>query len=1003
MRSPFLLGLALTLLPLLAVAGPIDPGKLPPAARRKVAFKQDIQPILTRSCYRCHGPKRQRSSFRLDLREAALKGGDLGRDILPGKSADSPLIHHVAGLTDSVMPPSGKRLTAKEIGLLRAWIDQGVDWTGDTTATQEKAVWWSLRPLTRPALPRLLPEDRSWVRNPIDVFILATLRARGLSPSLEADRRTLIRRLSFDLLGLPPAPEAVDAFVADGSPDAYERLVDRLLGSPQYGERWARHWLDVVHYGETHGYDKDKPRPNAWPYRDYVIRAFNDDRPYARFAQEQVAGDVLFPGTPDGIEALGFIAAGPWDFIGHAEVPESKIDGKVARHLDRDDMVMSTMGTFNSLTVGCAQCHDHKFDPIRQEDYYSLQAVFAALDRAERAYDPDPAVARKRAELLAQLQALEEKQRSLDEKLKRLGGRELAELNRQIAAASQPARGAKRPEFGYHSRIEKVQDREKWVQVDLGRSVPIDRVIFTACHDDFNHIGAGFGFPVRFRIDISDDPEFKKGVRVLLDRTRADVPNPGLVPQSVPAGGQRARFVRVTATRLAPRLNDYILALAELEVLDAAGKNRALGARVTALDSIEAPPRWRRTNLVDGIVYTGTAGKPGDLARLKARREALVSRLLDAPGRQEQETLSRQRAEVRRDLAGLPAQRRVYAGTVYSGRGAFAGTGGNGGKPREIRVLVRGDVRRPGKVVGPGTVGAIKELPSRFDLPEGHSEGQRRAALARWLTDRKNPLTWRSIVNRVWLYHFGRGIVDTPNDFGRMGQLPSHPELLDWLAADFRDSGQSLKRLHRLIVTSATYRQASTPNPAGDRIDWSNAFYWRMNRRRLEAEAVRDAVLSVSGCLATRMGGPSFQDFVIEKPEHSPHYQYHLHDPEDPRCHRRSVYRFIVRSQQQPFMATLDCADPSLAVDKRNQTITPLQALAMLNNKLVLAMAKHFAARVEKEGNSLEARVRAAFRLALGRSPTAEEQSALTAYARQHGLANVCRVIFNLNEFVFVD
>ncbi|HEY6168157.1 MAG TPA: DUF1553 domain-containing protein, partial [Verrucomicrobiae bacterium] len=287
-------------------------------------------------------------------------------------------------------------------------------------------------------------------------------------------------------------------------------------------------------------------------------------------------------------------------------------------------------------------------------------------------------------------------------------------------------------------------------------------------------------------------------------------------------------------------------------------------------------------------------------------------------------------------------------------------------------------------------------------------------ALSKWLTDPQNPLTWRSIVNRVWLYHFGRGLVDTPNDFGRMGQLPTHPELLDWLAAEFRDGGQSFKKLHKLIVTSATYRQASFGVPpsggsaAGDSLkaglqtDSDNRYLWRMNRRKLEAEAIRDSVLFVSGKLDLKMGGPSFQDFVIEKPEHSPHYQYHLADPENPATHRRSVYRFLVRSQQQPWMATMDCADPSMLVEKRNQTISPLQALALLNNQLMVVMAKHFAERVEKAGGVNE-QLTLAIRLALARSPNNAELKSLTAYAQQHGLANACRVILNLNEFVFVD
>jgi hypothetical protein len=358
---------------------------------------------------------------------------------------------------------------------------------------------------------------------------------------------------------------------------------------------------------------------------------------------------------------------------------------------------------------------------------------------------------------------------------------------------------------------------------------------------------------------------------------------------------------------------------------------------------------------------------------------------------------------VRRALAELPPQRVVYAGTVHHGSGNFVGTGPTGGEPRMIRILSRGDVTRPGRVVGPGALSAVPGLNAVFDLPPGHAEGERRAALAQWLTDRDNPLVWRSIVNRVWLYHMGRGIVDTPNDFGRMGQPPTHPELLDWLAADFRDNGQSLKRLHRLIMTSAVYRQSSASVPEFERSDAANAYYWRMTRRKLEAEAVRDAILAAAGKLDLTMGGPSFRDFVVEKPEHSPHYQYHLHDADDPKTHRRSVYRFVVRSKPQPWLAALDCADPSQQVDKRNQTITPQQALALLNSQLTAVMAKHFAARVERLGGDTRERVIAAVRIAVGRSPTADELEALASYANEHGLANACRVVLNLNEFVFVD
>lgn len=735
--------------------------------------------VLEERCVSCHNSQDSRGGLSLQSRTALLEGGDSGSALLPGNAKDSMIVQMIIGQQPE-MPKDSSPLEDADIAAISDWIAAGAVWPEEhllEVPKQSSTDWWAFYPLERPELPTSLDNQLGTEDNPIDHFIVAALQRHGLQQSPEADRRTLIRRVTFDLIGLPPTFEEVVTFCSDPDPMAYHRLVDRLLDSPHYGERWARHWLDVVHYGETHGYDKDQPRPNAWPYRDYVIRALNEDKPYARFVQEQIAGDVLYPNTLDGIAALGFIAAGPWDLIGHAEVPETKMDGKVARHLDRDDMVSNTINTFQSITVHCAQCHDHKFDPVSQRDYYALQANFAALDRAERTFEIDPVVAHQRSELLDERQTLEE----------------------------------------------------------------------------------------------------------------------------------------------------------------------------------------------------------GD-----------------------------RRAEVERLLAALPPPMRVYCGTIHTGNGHFVGTGASGGKPRLIRVLARGDVNLPLDEALPGTLSYFPELAEHFHSAPDDSEGQRRAALARWLSDRRNSLTWRSIVNRVWLYHFGRGIVDTPNDFGRMGDPPSHPELLDWLAVWFRDdAGGSMKKLHRLIVTSRTYRQSSSPerdsqHPAIER-DAANSLLWRQNRRKLEAEAIRDSLLEVSGKLDTTMGGPSFQDFVVTHPEHSPHFEYHLADLEDPQLHRRSVYRFIVRSQQQPWMATLDCADPSVLVDKRNQTNTPLQALAQLNNQLVLVMSKHFAERILQISSEPELQVEMLYRIGLQRDPTVVERQEMASYVRKHGLPNACRLLVNLNEFVFVD
>ncbi|MFN0076402.1 MAG: DUF1553 domain-containing protein [Prosthecobacter sp.] len=967
-----------------------------------VDFVREVRPIFEKHCYECHSAKKQKNDYRLDIKAIALTGGeDHAPNIIAGKSADSPLFRFVSGADEKIAMPPKSKLSSAEIDTLKRWIDEGAVWPEgvDIAKVEDRLDWWSFKTLTRSDgfQPSAKTTGSRHSLFSIDTFIRAKLDEKGLSPAPTADTRTLIRRLYFDLTGLPPTPEEITKYTAL----PYEKLVDDLLASPRYGERWARHWLDLVHYGETHGYDKDKPRMNAWPYRDYVIRAFNNDKPYTRFIEEQIAGDVLYPGTTDGITALGFISAGPWDLIGHAEVPETKLDGKIARHLDRDDMVQNAIGTFCSLTVQCAQCHYHKFDPISQEDYYSLQAVFAGIDRTDVDYYPDDASMQKFAALQMQKKQLTDEIAALEEPLKKKAGEAYAALSKRIdGAAEKGANPNAKPDFGFHSAISPTQDAVKWVQVDLGKSVQVERIVLKPCYDDFGKIGGGFGFPVRFKIEVSDDPTFKTGVTLVWRKHDAtfmnDFANPGLKPfETGTAGddGVTGHFVRVTAVKLAPRANDYIFALAEMEVYDSkTGPNLAAGRPVTSLDSIEAAPRWRKANLTDGIAPESRSDE--DKQELIRERDALMLAQADEATKKKLHAARKQRDA----LPQLPAPQKVYAGAVHYGSGAFKGTHGT---PRIIQVLKRGDIKQPAQEVSPGSITQIGKL---FGLPfkvEGTDESARRAALAKWVTDKNNALTWRSIVNRVWQHHFGKGLVDTANDFGRMGNKPSHPELLDWLALTFRDDlGGSFKKLHKLIVMSETYRQRSDGLAPSDA---NNVFLSHQNRRKLDAESIRDSILAVSGKLDLSMGGASFQDFIIEKPQHSPHYEYTLHDPEDPKSWRRSIYRFIVRSQQQPFMTVMDCADPSMRVDKRNESLSPLQALAMMNNGLTVTMAKHFAARVTKEAQDLEAQTKRAFVLALSREPSADEFTPLLAYAKREGLENTCRVILNLNEFSFVD
>jgi len=872
-------------------------------------------------------------------------------------------------------------------------------------AEENKLDWWSFKMTRKPEVPSV--PGTNDVRNAIDRFILAKLREQKLAPSMPTDARTLLRRVTFDLTGLPPTPDELEAFSRDQSTNAYEKVVDRLLASPRYGERWARHWLDTVHFGESHGYEKDKPRLNAWPFRDYVIRAFNGDKPYSRFVEEQLAGDVLFPNEPDGIVALGFIAAGPWDFVGHVELPITKTDGLIARYNDRDDMLMNTMSTFQSLTVHCARCHNHKFDPITQRDYYSLQAVFAGVDRADRTYDDQPEVALQRRQLGESIGFLTNALKLLDSQITSLGGTELSEIEHRIIdlkKASPPNKAA----FGYHSRIETKPDVTKWVQVDLGATQVIDRIVFVGCHDDFNNIGAGFGSPPCYRIEISNDAEFREGVTLIKDRTREDSPNPGVAPQFFPAGSEtvaptKARFVRFTATKLAPRQNDFIFALAELMVLNAAGVNLANGATVTALDSIEAPVRWQRKNLVDGY-FVGALTNPasgGELAEIEAERRALLDRVVPAVVLGTRILKEKDLNSVRDQLARLPKARMVFAAAPdFAANGSFVPPQG----PRPVHLLKRGDVKKPAEEMKPGAIAAVPGVSSELQISDLKSESERRAALARWITNTNNMLTRRSIVNRVWAYHFGRGIVETPNDFGHMGALPTHPELLDWLAFWFLENGESFEKLHRLIVTSATYRQSSIAEASSRNHtdDSGNRFLWRMNRSRIDAEQFHDALLAVSGTLDLAMGGPSVQQFNF-KDDHSPVYDYARYEADGVGAGRRSIYRFIVRSVPDPFMDALDCPDANILTPTRNVTMTALQALATLNDGFVIRQSEHFGARLSKERVSLDEQIVRAYELALSRAPTDAERTKLAAHATRHGLPSACRIIFNSNEFLFID
>lgn len=958
-------------------------------------FEAEVAPILEAHCLSCHDAHRAKGDLRLDERIHALEA------ITPGNAADSSLIEQISGAKPE-MPKKAAPLSAEAVRTLERWIAGGAPWPEGRVLKdnpRRNLDWWSLRPIVAVA-----PAGEG---HPVDAFLRVKWQERGLQPVGEAPPATLVRRITFDLTGLPPTPDAVAEFVKASAVDpraAWEKLVDQLLDSPAFGEKWGRFWLDLARYGETHGYDKDKPRLNAWPYRDYVIRAFNDDKPYDRFVQEQIAGDALFPGTADGVLGLGFLAAGPWDLIGHSEVGESKLDGRIAKHLDRDEMIAAVCNVFTSTTVQCAQCHHHKFDPVKMEDYYRLHAVFAAVDRADRVYAGlPPAQEKERNTLLARSSELKREQARLDQEVTRALSARTSAMDRRIAELKQKHGSPLRPQYGWHSQISQQQNSIKWVQLDLGAPKTADQIRIIPAFDLYAGIGAGFGFPVRYKVESADDPEFRMGVRMLRDATAADQPNPKKREITIDVGGAPVRYVRITATRLAPRKEDFIFALGEVEVIGGEAQgNLALHAAVTALDSIEQGPRWGRANLTDGIYHRELSDPAAlaELGKLEDERAVIEAEIRTPEITQQLATVIAGLAEIQKQLAKIPKGEMVYAAsTSFTAQGAFHATNG---KARPIHLLDRGDLRNAREPMMPGMAPLWPGAAGEFPLSPDADESARRAALALAISSPENPLLWRSITNRLWQWTFGKPLVGTPNDFGRMGLAPTHPELLEYLAARLRDDPRhSLKGIIRLLMTSAAYRRASTHDDANALLDSNNTYLWRANRRRLTGEEIRDAVLVVAGKLQLApRGGASFQDFVIEKPAHSPHYEYHLHDPDAPASHRRSIYRFVVRSQPQPFLTALDCADPSLSVAAREESTTALQALAQWNNRLVETMARHFATRID---GAKEDPITFACMLALGRTPSPEEHATLLAHHRAHGSASLARVIFNLNAFIYVD
>ncbi len=873
----------------------------------------------------------------------------------------------------------------------------------------ESQLSWPFKSLRSVPVPAAGSVLQTGGRSPVDAYILEALHQRQASPSPLADRRVQIRRLTFDLLGLPPTPEEFQQFAADPAPDATERLVDRLLANPHFGERWARHWMDVVHFAETHGHDQDRPRPNAWPYRDYLIRAFNEDRPYARFVQDQVAGDVLFPDDPWSLIATGFLASGPWDESSLMSIQDDTDDRRIAQYIDRDDIITTTMGTFVSLTVHCARCHDHKFDPISQEDYYSLQAVFSGVDKAERPFDFDPQIGRQRKSWKQELETLDQ----------RPGGELLTDdLARRVAAWENRLREtSERWRIATPLRAESTQGSELTIREDgsvlsggpkpekdtyrltFRPESPLITGLRLEALTDESLFQGGPGrqsngnlhlSEIRVTLSVPEQPETKQ--IIVLKNARADFDQSGWTIQHAIDNKPD------TAWGIHPAIGKPHAAVFEFE--------RPVAVTETMELTVELDQLHGSSHLIGRPRISFTSREPPlpvDAATLPTEISEVLATSVEQRTEEQRLRLSRfvRRDELQQALGGLPSQR-----MIYTANREFQAAGGlrPAATPRPIHVLKRGDIRQPDHEAQPGALSCVPKLPARFAPADADQEGPRRAALARWLSDPENAIVWRSIVNRVWHYHFGRGLVDTPNDFGAMANEPTHPALLDWLSRDFRDHGGSLKRLHRQLVCSAVYLQTSKQSADLAAKDGDNLFLGRQNRQRLEAESIRDAVLVFADRLDDRMEGPSARQF-IESPgvQVTPTVDYLGFDPDRPEQSRRSVYRFIFRTLPDPFHEALDCPDASQWAPVRNESVTALQALAMLHDRTLIRLCDHLVAKLENAAGDRSEQLTRLYQSILLRDPTPEDRELFLPYIERHGLANACRMLLNSNEFLYVE
>jgi len=934
-------------------------------------FRMTVAPALEAKCVACHRPDNLKSQFDLTTRDGMLRGGEAGTALVPGRPDDSPLyvraIPHDGQKPE--MPEKGEPLTEAEANALRDWIAADAPWPEGLVlkeSARANASFWSFRPIADVAVPEITDEPEGWGDNPIDRFVSATLRERGLSPNPPADPRTFVRRATYDLTGLPPTPEEIDAYVTAvtelGADRACEQLVDRLLASPRYGEQWGRHWLDVIRFGESRGYERNEIINNLWPFRDYVIASFNDDKPFDRLIREHLAGDVIGRDDPQVEIGSAFLVAGPYDDVGNQDA----MAAAQIRADQMDEMIRATSEAFLGLTLGCARCHDHKFDPLLTRDYYAMYSTFAGTVHGAR----EVSTSEQRAARAAVLDPLQAAREQVVEKRDALGT--------------------------------DIDARARQAEAEAAKGWTRERISRYGTEERFDPVEAKY---VRLTVDGSDGGDPNSPFKLDEFQIWSDE----AAPRNVALAANGA-----TATGAAHEADDFKGAYSAALTIDgknadrwhAAGKELVIElarperiARVVfSSDGQRALPEnsplsifvgdYRLAVSSDGELWIEVANSYDRIPPTDGRKLArLRERVITEADREQQATLAAEVARIDCEIAAVPPLPVWWVGTHRAEEGPFT-------------VFIGGDPQRHGETVVPAGLDVLAPLASQYRLDPPPDEGTRRVALANWITAPDNPLTSRVLANRVWQYHFGTGIVDTPSDFGDMGSRPTHPELLDWLARELMSGGWRLKPLHRLIMTSRAYRQSGEWRAEAARADADSRYLWRFPPRRLTGDEIRDTLLSVAGKLDLTMGGPGFKLYRYQQDNVATYVPL---DAVGPETYRRAVYHHNARASRVDVLSDFDCPDPASAAPKRAATITPLQALTMMNHQFVGDMAAALATRIKGLSAEPSRQLQSGFQLAFGRDATDAERAAGFRLINEHGLHAFCRALLNANELIYVE